>query len=359
MTQQDNDCSDSRPSPESNPGGDQAQSIHSTQLPVPVTSDTSYLQQLTRYLELTLSIPERTARAACALIGGTTLLLTKTLLPDAVKTSSTYHFTLGMFQTFLVRNVAGMDRGDLPDQLQDRFVHRKMLGTSLEAAGLFTMHISPVWVFAIASDTARGGQVFLNRLVHYLKEHNVISKDASPANLEQVLQAIQDMSHRGAQTIDTPPLSRDEISALADELRSTTARLSEHSSELLPRFEDLWNQISLVARKENLSMEQVLGLLSVNASNAVQQGVGTANAVTRTGFHILNEMVLTDYRKTLNGISEEGSLAYMQNHMRPFLGSAQLHFDFSRETWTQRMFKNVIQAFASKLRRESPRDSDF
>ena len=115
------------------------------------------LDKLGHFLALSFSLPERAARALSALVGGSTLLLTNTLIPAAVKSSSSYHFTVGMFQTFLVRNVAGVETDA---ELQDRFVHRKLVGTSIEAAGLLTMRLSPVWVFAIASDAARGGAGF-------------------------------------------------------------------------------------------------------------------------------------------------------------------------------------------------------
>ena len=132
---------------------------------------------LSHYMALSFSLPERLARALGSLIGGSSLLLTKTLIPTAVKNSNSYRFTFGMFQTFLIKNVAELDDFQTDTELQEHFLNRKLLGTSLEAAGLLTMHLSPVWVFAIASDAAKGGQVFLNRLVHHLKEHDVISQE--------------------------------------------------------------------------------------------------------------------------------------------------------------------------------------
>tara|TARA_B110000259_G_scaffold160460_1_gene184012 strand:+ start:42 stop:494 length:453 start_codon:yes stop_codon:yes gene_type:complete len=125
--------------------------------------------KLNHYLALSFSLPERMARALGSLIGGSTLLLTKTLIPTAVKNSNSYRFTFGMFQAFLIKNVAQLDGFKTDTELQEHFLNRKLLGTSLEAAGLLTMHLSPVWVFAIASDAAKGGQVFLNRLIHHLK----------------------------------------------------------------------------------------------------------------------------------------------------------------------------------------------
>jgi hypothetical protein len=233
-------------------------------------------------------------------------------------------------------------------ELKDRFVHRKLLGTSLEAAGLLTMHLSPVWVFAIASDAAKGGQVFLQRLVHHLKENEVIEPDSYPESLEQILQSIHEMGQHGATAIDTPPLSLGEIKDLADELRHSASSLTKNTTALLPRFESIWNQISLVARKENLSMEQVLGMLSVSAASIAETGIGTAGAVGKTGYNLLNDVLLSDYKATLTELSDEGALTYMKTNMQPFLENAQSHFDFKKETWTQRWFKNAISKFTGR-----------
>ncbi len=318
-------------------------------LPLPVTDKVTYFERLNHYLALTLSIPERSARAMSAIIGGSTLLLSKTLIPNSIKNSNSYHFTLGMFQSFLIRNVAGMDNVVATGALGDRFVHPKLLGTSLEAAGLLTMHLSPVWVFAIASDAAKGGQVFLQRLVGFLKENGVIAQHSSPNSLEQILQSIALMGQQGASAIDMPPLSMAEIKVLANDLRQSTAALARDSNNLLPDFETIWNQISQIARKEHLSVEQVMAMLSISAASVSKTGLGTADAVGKTGAVILDEMILNDYKETLDAINAVGALPYMQTHMRPFVENAQSHFDFSRETGSQKCFKRLFMKLTGKL----------
>ena len=325
-----------------------------TQLPMPVPdkeiSTETYLDRLHHYLLLSFSLPERVARAMGSLIGGSTLLLSKTLLPTAVKNSSSYRFTLGMFQTFLIKNVAQIDNYQTDTELQEHFLNRKLLGTSLEAAGLLTMHLSPVWVFAIASDAAKGGQVFLNRLVHHLKENGVIAEDSNPQSLEQVLLSIHDMGRQGATAIDTPPLSMAEVEELAAQLRESTASLRQNSSNLLPSFEAIWGQISQVAKKENLSTEQVLGMLSLSAASFAQTSAGTAGAVGKTGFYFLDVVILTDYRETLADITETGSLSYMQQNMQPFVENAQSHFNFKKETRSQAWLKNSFARLKRQIR---------
>lgn len=276
-------------------------------------------------------------------------MLTRTLIPGAIKNSTSYLFTLGMFESFLVRNLAGMPEIGADSELKESFVQRKLLGSSLEAAGLLTMHLSPVWVFAIASDAAKGGQIFLKRLVLHLKENQIIAQDSHPESLEQILQSIHDMSRQGATAIDTPPLSVDEINALADELRRSTGNLADNYSKLLPHFEALWNQISVVAKNENVSVPIILGMLSVHAASIPKLGLGTAGAVGKTGFSILDEVILTDYKNTLNGIAKTGTREYVRAHMAPFMLQARTHFDLNQETVTQKRFSRAVSKLKEKL----------
>lgn len=301
-------------------------------------ADSLSLKKLSRYFSLTLSLPERTARALSAVVGGGTLLLTRTLVPGAIKNSTSYMFTLGMFESFLVRNLAGMVEISADTELKDSFVQRKLLGSCLEAAGLLTMQLSPVWVFAIASDAAKGGQVFLQRLVLHLRDNQVIAQDSHPETLEQILQSVHEMSRQGATAIDTPPLSLDEINTLAD-----------NYSKLLPHFEALWNQISVVAKKENVSVPVILGMLSVHAASIPELGLGSTGAVGKTGYAILDDVILSDYKQTLQGIAKTGTREYMRAHMAPFMLQAKTHFDLNQETMTQKWFSRAVSKLKEKL----------
>ena len=206
-----------------------------------------------------------------------------------------------------------------------------------------------VWVFAIAADTAKGGQIFLQRLVHNLKQNQVIPEDSHPQSLEQILQSIHEMGLHSATAIDTPPLNLEEIRELANELRKATASLTQNSVNMLPSFEKIWNQIDAVARKENMSPAQIFGILSVSAASVAETGLGTVSAVGETGIGLIDEMILGDYSKTLTEISNEGGFNYMKNHMQPFISNAQSHFDFDQETSSQRWFKRTFEKFAARL----------
>jgi hypothetical protein len=180
--------------------------------------------------------------------------------------------------------------------------------------------------------------VFLNRLVNTLKENGVIAADSHPDSIEQILISIQDMAARGAAAFDMPPLSRDEAFSLAAELRQSTSLLANRSSALLPSFERLWEQIVEVARAERISMEELLGILAINAS----KGRDTAEAVGKTGAVLFDEMLLSEYRQTLAGIRTTGALVYVKTHMQPFFSNALSHFDFQRLTWTETWYRRLL-----------------
>ena len=85
----------------------------------------TYPDRLNHYLALSFSLPERIARTLGSLIGGSTLLLTKTLLSKALKNSIRYRYTFGMFQAFPIKQVAQPDDFQTDTELQQHFLNRK------------------------------------------------------------------------------------------------------------------------------------------------------------------------------------------------------------------------------------------
>ena len=192
-----------------------------------------------------LSLPERGLRSLAAVAGGTTLLLTETLLPEAALNSTLFRVTIGDLQQFLVERVAGMEdtalRGLPRRQMNDDYFPRKMAGSVIETAGLFWYRFSPIWVFAIAGDAAAGSQVFLQRLVVQLKTNGVLAEEAHPTSLADVLSAVQAASSSSANAMNLPPLSEAELKETAVTLKENYGRLFANTKDLLPRFESLWS----------------------------------------------------------------------------------------------------------------------
>ncbi|HOB76091.1 MAG TPA: hypothetical protein PKG54_16370 [Phycisphaerae bacterium] len=289
-----------------------------------------------------LSLPERTLRSLAAVTGGTTSLLTETLFPEMLRDTTLYKIFLGDAQRFLVEKIAQVQRqgGEAApaaegDAGQEDYVQRKVAGTALEAAGLLAMHLSPLWVFAIAADAAAGSNEFLQRLVVQLKRNNVLPPDAEIAGLHELLAAIQEASRRSAAAVDTPPLSREEVSQLADEMTEKYGRMFASVSNLLPRFETVWKRMESLAGRENISLERLGGILTMDVAEWSKKGFGAMLAVGQTGADLFGERVLASYERTLDAVAQDGVAGYLSRHMKPFLQAAMDAFSPARQTWIE------------------------
>ncbi|MBI9107421.1 MAG: hypothetical protein JEZ04_11815 [Spirochaetales bacterium] len=300
-----------------------------------------FIKAARRKVRYTLSLPERIIRSLAALAGGTTSFLTDNLFPESIRKTTIYNVSIGMMQRFVVEQVAGMKReeADKKKELGDDYFQRKMVGTALEAAGLLAMRFSPLWVFAIAADAAGGSKVFLQRLVKHLKDNDIISRDAKVTELLDVLEAVQEASGRSAVSIDAPPLSREKLSDLANEMKNDYGRVFKTTANLIPRLDTIWANMEQLAKRENISIERLGGVITVDALFWSRKGLGMVSAAGRTGAELFDEKILESYRKTLKSVSEKGIENYMSVHMRPFVKSAKSHFDPGRETWIEKGFR--------------------
>jgi hypothetical protein len=197
------------------------------------------------------------------------------------------------------------------------------------------MHFSPLWVFAIAGDAAAGSGAFLARLVEQLKRNGVLPPEADVGGLADLLAAIQDTARQSAIAVDTPPLSREELTKLASDMTGTYGRMFGNAANLLPRLETLWTQMERIASRDNVSMEKLGGILSIDVAQWGRKGIGAVLAVGQTGADLFGEKILDSYSRTLETIVKEGMTAYLDRRMGPFLQAAADHFDPQRRTWTE------------------------
>ena len=299
-----------------------------------------FLDAVRQQLGYMLSLPERTIRSLAAVAGGTTTLLTETLFPEALRDTTLYKVFLGDAQKFVVEQVAQVQRetgsAAVTDAPPPDFVQKKLIGGALETAGLFAMHLSPLWVFAIASDAAAGSSMFLNRLVDQLKRNGVLPKHTEITGLTDLLVAIQQASHTSAAAVDTPPLSREELARLADDMISSYRQMFSKATNLIPRLDTLWKQMEDLARRENISFERLTGMLTIDVADWAKRGVGTVWAVGQTGTDLIGERILSSYARTLEQITAEGASSFLANRLKPFVEAATAHFDPKKPTWTER-----------------------
>ncbi len=297
-----------------------------------------------QYLAYALSLPERTVRSLAALAGGTSTLLTETLFPESLRETVTYNVVIGMMQRFVIERVAGMESelSSGPTAVRNDYLQRKLVGNALEAAGLLAMSFSPLWVFAIAGDAAGGSQVFLNRLLEHLKANDVIDQKIQAASLVDVLVAVQDASAKSATAIDVPPLSRRELAELAAELRTSYGKAFKNTGDLMGNLNILWGRMERQAAQNEVSIEHLAGVMTVDALPWGKRGAGAVIAAGRTGAELFDEKILDNYRRTLSAIADQGLDKYVGGHLIPFLNLARSHFDPTQSTWTERTLKKSL-----------------
>jgi hypothetical protein len=283
------------------------------------------------------SFPERAIRSAAALVGGTSLLLTETLLPDVVRSTTTYRVLIGDLQKTLISRVAQVQMaGDSPETaITDEYLQKKLVGTSLEAVGLLTVRFSPVWALAIIGDAAGGGQVFLSRLVQNLKANGIISAQSEPKSLADLLAAVQNAAHASVRAIDTPPLTSAEFTAVTDELAANYGEMGNKSQQILSRINLIGTRMEEVAVNQGLSYEQVGGIMTVDAISLTKSSLGAGLALSQTSGDLFVEQILSSYGRTLDRISQQGPAAYLSESMTPFLEAALNHLDPGKSTWTE------------------------
>jgi hypothetical protein len=285
-----------------------------------------------------LSFPERVLRSAAAVVGGTSVVLTETLLPDVVKQSTSYRILFGDLQRFVVTRVAQVEPPETIelDPMSDDYVYHKMAGSVLEMIGLLRYRFSPVWAFAIAGDVAGGGRVYFERLVENLKGHEVISQDSEPDSFPALLEAMQTASNTSAKAIDRPPLSQSELADVTAKLSNDYGRMLSRGQKVLPRLEDIQTRMDQVAIREDVSLEELSGIMTLQAAKLGKSGLNSAVAVGKTSGELFSERILDSYIQTLDEINQYGLPNYLGRTLEPFLRSAVRHFSPEQPTWTER-----------------------
>jgi hypothetical protein len=299
---------------------------------------TTFPELVRQRLTTALSMPERAIRSFAAIVVGISTLLTENLFPEAIRGTTTYRVTLGMMQQYILEKVAQMKIASEAELSAD-YAQRKMAGTALEAAGLLTMGFSPLWVFAIAGDAAGGSKLYLQRLVQRLKQNGLIPEDEEAAELVDILEAIQAAAGQSALAVDMPPLSRESLVRLAEDLRAGYARTFASTSNLLASLDELWIRMERLSKPGNISIEGLGGAMAMEAIDWSRKSAGMVVAAGQTGIQLIDEKILESYKRTLSRASEQGVDKVIGEHMRPFIAAAKAHFDTAQPTWTEQVLR--------------------
>jgi hypothetical protein len=272
-------------------------------------------QRIPRYM---ISLPERTARAAIALVGGAVYETSNVALPRALRESKLYQVTIDRLLRILIEWV-----GDVRDVYQDEetpvreLAARKFTGNVLELASIFAVGFSPLWLLAAASDVMGGSKAYLRALVAELEAAGHLPRDTDVASYEDLLSRLETGSGVLADAIDVPPMSLQEARASFDALR-------RQASDLPPAEElaTLFREMQAIARREGRSLTDVSAALALAGAKA--------------GIEMGNVHIFDFYRDALGAIRDEGLLRYLRRVATPYLSRAGSHFNPEERTYTDR-----------------------
>ncbi len=303
-------------------------------------------QDMLDALGYTLSLPERIGRALAAALGGLTKLLTDTLLPEPLRRSQTYAAIVGNAQRFVIEKIAAVRdayAAEADAAMPEDYVRRKIAGNVMEAAGMFSMHLSPLWVFAIAADVADGSKVYLHRLVEELKAQQVIAPETEARGLEDVLDAVGRAGRQSAQVFDAPPVKPADLRQLRDDLVGSYAGLLGRTADLLPRMDELWGRMEALARRDGVAVGAIAGLMTVDVGELATRAAGAATALGNTTADLFTETLLASYGETINRVQRDGAAACLEEAARPYLAAVGEHLRAGRETYTERLWRRVTK----------------
>jgi hypothetical protein len=305
----------------------------------------SFVDQIAVRLGYALSLPERTVRALAGSVGGVTKVATDSLFPAPLRATVIYRVVVGDMQRFMIERL-GRVTGQFPalaegqsDAARTATVPGLIAGQAIDAAGLLAMHVSPLWVFAIAADVAAGSREYLRRLSDTLKAQGLLPTDAAPSSVEQLLTHLHGATMQSADVLQDAPVTPREAVAAARTLVQQYGDAFEDVADLMPRVDALWKRMNAVASAESLSYEKLSGLMSLDVAQTGQTAVRATWAVGAMTGRTLAETLLTGYDQTLRAIADEGMTAFLQRRLSPFFSAAWSQFDAGTPTWTERAIR--------------------
>lgn len=299
----------------------------------------------------TLSLPERLVRSTAAAVGGASKLLTDTIIPGPLRQTTAYTAMVGNFQRFFIEKIAEVQGAYGKTEqaaLPEKYVWRAIAGNAVSAAGMLSVHFSPLWVFAFLSDAAHGSKAYLNRLVVELKESGVISADTDIKEIDDLLTALGRAGKDSAQVFDLPPVDVSSLTKLREDLTKGYAGVVKEAGDLMPKMDTLWNKMQSLASRDGVAVESIVGLMTMDVTKTAGKAVDAAFAVGNVTADVLNETVFQSYGETIERIQREGAVACLEEAAKPFVDAIASHWTMEKKTWTEKAWDCLTGVFCSK-----------
>lgn len=280
-----------------------------------------------------LSLPERTARSASAIVGGLVNETAARLIPAAFRTSRSYHVFIQQSLDMMIHDVGGVKNPNAVIDQESKLA-QKAVGGLLDVAGAATLHLSPMTVLALFNDLAYGSGHYLNQLGEELKREGIIDETSSIHQASDLIEALKATSGRAVDAMDTPPFSIDALQETVAQLSSELSKVD--ARKLIPQAEvqRLWGEMELAAGQADASLWDVSTTMTMFAMNRVNLTTRGALSTVRVANNLFDEHIISHYSTALDEIAEKGLYVTLSEVSTPYVEAVWDNFDAERETWT-------------------------
>lgn len=298
------------------------------------------IESVTRYLQYTLSLPERAIRSTAAIVGGIAQQSAELLVPSAFQDSKTYRTFVKQMLDMVAHDIGGTKRAEgeiAPDKdaQVESYVAKKTVGTFVDLAGMATLHVSPMTILAVMSDVAYGSNVYLKQLADELKREGVIDADSTIDHAADLLEAVGSASGKAVDRFDKPPLSLEGLQETIEETQKSVGTIDP--TKIIPQAEikRLWGEMQDMAVAQDVDLIDVSSAMTMYTLNQVATVSKGALTTIRVTGKLLDEHLFEHYWKGLERIHDEGIWQMVTNSSQPYIEAVWMNFSSDKETITE------------------------
>ncbi|QEG21538.1 hypothetical protein [Mariniblastus fucicola] len=297
-------------------------------------------ESVAKYLNYTLSLPERAIRSTAAIVGGFAQQSAVLLVPSAFQDSKTYKTFVKQMLDMVAHDIGGAKRaaGEMApdsDAQVEGYVAKKTVSTFVDLAGMATLHVSPMTILAVMSDVAYGSNVYLKQLADELKREGIIDKDSTIDHAADLLDAIGSASGKAADRFDQPPLSLDGLRETIEEAQESVGTLDP--TKVIPQAEikRMWSEMQHMADDQDVDLIDVSSAMTMYTLNQVATVSKGALTTIRVTGKLLDEHLIDHYWQGLQRINDEGIWQMFATSSQPYIEAVWVNFSSDKETITE------------------------
>ncbi len=289
-------------------------------------------------LAYVLSLPERLLRFLLGMVGGVLFLVAR-LLPAPIREGKFYRLAVERNIKMLTDDVA--QAGLFPGQaaLNPEYATRMAVGGAVDNLLILGLHASPIWILLAAADLSKGAAAFTQEIAGELKEAGVLEEGSRLDSVDEVLGGLSRLSGRMASTLDTPPLSVEDMKKTVGAVRDDLKEVSQTTLERTVDIDGLAQDLRELAHKEDRSLLETTSGVAIGSmrtvGNIVVGGLAGAGATVKVaGRRLWNDVVL-DYGRTIQRMHKKGFYGCIAGVVSPQARSSKRLFHYRFVTFTE------------------------